>query len=211
MTEPEAPGPAGPGEPFRAPGPAGPGEPFRAPKPEETLEAPKPAPPGTVGPGEPFRANEFYEQLLKLKAEFENYRKRVDRERTEWIQSGRAALLNKLLPLYDVLLQAHEQVAKSPADGATKDITKGLELIFKEFTKVFESEGVKEIETVGKPYHYDQHEALGFVETDEWADGTVVEELQRGYLLGGKVLRPARVRVAKAKAQKADLTEESKH
>ncbi|MBI4348782.1 MAG: nucleotide exchange factor GrpE [Elusimicrobia bacterium] len=150
--------------------------------------------------------NEFYEQLLKLKAEFENYRKRVDRERPEWIQTGRSGLLNKLLPLYDVLLHAHEQVASAEASGPAKEIVKGLELIFKEFTKVFESEGVTPIETVGKPYHYDQHEALGFVETDEWVEGTVVEELQRGYLLNGKVLRPARVRVAKTK--QADLKSE---
>ncbi|MBI5201563.1 MAG: nucleotide exchange factor GrpE [Elusimicrobia bacterium] len=164
---------------------------------EEPKAAPQPAPP----------ANEFYDQLLKLKAEFENYRKRVDRERPEWIQSGRSSLLDKLLPLYDVLLQAHEQVQKAPVD----DLTKGLELIFKEFTKLFESEGVTPVETVGKPYDYNQHEALGFVETDEWQEGTVVEELQRGYLLKGKVLRPARVRVAKAKAQEADLPQESKH
>jgi molecular chaperone GrpE len=58
---------------------------------------------------------------------------------------------------------------------------------------------VKVIETVGKPYHYDLHEALGSVETDEHPEGTVVEELQRGYTWHGKVLRPARVRIAKAK------------
>ena len=101
-----------------------------------------------------------------------------------------------------MLLQAHDQVAKAGANGASKDIATGLELIFKEFTKVFESEGVRPIETVGKPYHYDQHEAMGFVETDEQPDGTIVEELQRGYLLNGKVLRPARVRIAKAKETK---------
>lgn len=147
-------------------------------------------------------AKEFFGELIKLKAEFENYRKRVDRERPDLIQAGRAGVLDKLLPLYDVLLQAHEQVAKSHGDGPSKDIVKGLELIFKEFSKVFESEGVKPIETVGKPYNYDQHEAMGYVETDRHPEGTIAEEIQRGYTLKGKVLRAARVRIAKAPAAK---------
>ncbi|MCX5790322.1 MAG: nucleotide exchange factor GrpE, partial [Elusimicrobia bacterium] len=143
---------------------------------------------------------DYYEQLLRLKAEFENYRKRMDRERPEWIQLGKAGLLDKLLPLYDLLLQAHDQITNGQAAGA--DIAKGLELIFKEFTKVFEAEGVRTIESVGKPYHYDLHEALGAVETDEHPEGTVVDELQRGYTVKGKVLRPARVRIAKPAQKK---------
>jgi len=146
----------------------------------------------------PEAGPDYYDQLLHLKAEFENYRKRVDRDRPEWVQMGRAALLDKLLPLYDLLLQAHERIAKAPAGDANEDIAKGLELIFKEFTKVFESEGVAVIESVGKPYHYDLHEALGSVETDQYPEGTVIEELQKGYTFKGKVLRPARVRIAKA-------------
>ena len=145
---------------------------------------------------------DYYEQLLRLKAEFENYRKRMDRERPEWIQLGKAGLLDSLLPLYDLLLQAHDQITNGQTAGADADIAKGLELIFKEFTKVFEAEGVRTIESVGKPYHYDLHEALGAVETDEHPEGTVVDELQRGYIVKGKVLRPARVRIAKPAQKK---------
>ncbi len=143
---------------------------------------------------------DYYDQLLRLKAEFENYRKRVDREKPEWIQLGRAALLDRLLPLYDVLSKAHEQVLKASAAEQSKDLVEGLELIFKEFTKIFESEGVAAIEAIGKPYHHDLHEVLGFIETNERPEGEVVEELQRGYTLHGKVLRPARVRIAKSLA-----------
>lgn len=172
--------------------------------PSDAISEPVPAIPAAEAArivAEPAR--EYFGELLKLKAEFENYRKRVDRERPEWFQSGRAATLEKLLPLYDVLLQAREQVAKAGEKGASKDIVKGLELIFKEFSKAFESEGVTAMETVGKPYHYDLHEAMGYVETDAHPDGTVVEELQRGFMLKGKVLRPARVRIAKAKDERA--------
>ena len=148
-------------------------------------------------------AAELYGQLLRLKADFENYRKRVDREKPEWIKMGEIGLLSRLLPLYDVLLQAHDQVMKASNSGgnSSKELIAGLELLFKEFTKIFESEGVKVIETVGKPYHHDLHEVLGAVETDQHPEGTVVEELQRGYTFHDKVLRPARVRIAKA-AQK---------
>lgn len=145
-------------------------------------------------------AKDFYDQLLRLKAEFENYRKRVDREKPELVRYGRTQLLSRLLPLYDVLLAAHEQVvrhAELAQDGAAAELTRGLEMIFKEFTRLFESEGVAVIESAGKPYDFNLHEVLGQAEGTDAPSGTVVEELQRGYTLDGKTLRPAKVRVAK--------------
>jgi molecular chaperone GrpE len=138
----------------------------------------------------------LYDQLLRLKAEFENYRKRVDREKPDLVRYGRTQLLEKLLPLYDVLLSAHEQLLKAGAPAS--ELAKGLELIFKEFTKLFQAEGVASIDSVGKPYDFDKHEVMGQVESEQPA-GTVVEELQRGYTFEGKVLRPAKVKVAKEK------------
>jgi len=140
----------------------------------------------------------YYDQLLRLKAEFENFRKRVDREKPELIHHGKRDVLEKMLPLYDVLLAAHDQVAQT--DGAEGELVRGLEMIFQEFTKLFEAEGVGVIASVGERYDFDRHEVLGQVETDEYAEGIVVEELQRGYLIGGKVARAAKVRVAKKKA-----------
>ncbi|MBI5598057.1 MAG: nucleotide exchange factor GrpE [Elusimicrobia bacterium] len=140
----------------------------------------------------------LYDQLLRLKAEFENYRKRVDREKPELVRLGKLELIEKLLPLHDVLNAAHLQVAQS-ADGSAlpaAELIRGLEMIFKEFAKLFEAEGVSAIEAVGKPYDFDRHEVMGQVETAEAPEGTVVEELQRGYTLGGRTLRPAKVRVA---------------
>ena len=140
------------------------------------------------------------DQLLRLKAEFENYRKRVDRDRPQWERAGKSRLLEKLLPLYDVLLSAHEAVLrhKERLEGSG-ELATGLELIFKEFTKLFEAEGVAVISSLGKPYDFNLHEALGQVETAEAPEGTVVDEVARGYTLEGKVLRPARVRIAKKK------------
>jgi molecular chaperone GrpE len=147
-------------------------------------------------------AKQLLDQLIRLKAEFENYRKRVDREKPELVRLGKSALIERLLPLYDVLAAAHLQVARAaegePASSA--ELTRGLELIFKEFAKLFEAEGVSAMECVGKPYDFDRHEAMGQVETDQAPEGTVVEELQRGYTFGGKTLRHAKVRVAAPKA-----------
>jgi len=102
------------------------------------------------------------------------------------------------LPLYDVLLSAHEAVLrhKERLEGS-EELATGLELIFKEFTKLFEAEGVAVISSLGKPYDFNLHEVLGQVETAEAPEGTVVDEVARGYTLEGKVLRPARVRIAR--------------
>lgn len=146
-------------------------------------------------------SKQLLDQLIRFKAEFENYRKRVDREKPELVRLGRSDLIERLLPLYDVLTSAHQQVARA-ADGepaSAAELTRGLEMIFKEFAKLFEAEGVSAIECLGKPYDFDRHEAMGQVETDEAPEGTVVEELQRGYTFGGKTLRHAKVRVAAPK------------
>jgi len=143
---------------------------------------------------------QYFEQLLRLKADYENYRKRVDREKPELIRHGKTELLEKMIPLYDVLLSAHDQIARRAGDGegaAADELVRGLEMIFQEFTKLFKAEGVCAIAAVGERYDFDRHEVLGQVETDEYDEGVVVEELQRGYLIGGRVFRAAKVRIAK--------------
>lgn len=144
------------------------------------------------------------DQLIRMKAEFENFRKRADRDRPALIRHGQDGVLIGLLPLYDSLLSAHEQVqahaqAGEETEASTSEIIRGLDLMFKEFTKFFENEGIALMDAVGEPYNVDRHEVLGQVETDEYEDGTVVEVLQRGYLLRDRTLRAAKVRIAKKK------------
>lgn len=152
---------------------------------------------------------DYYGQLLCLKADFENYRKRVEKERPEFVKFGKAEILLKLLPLYDLLMQAHLHVVKmkdGPGDdpAATQDIIKGLEMIFKEFSKVFEAEGIRPMEVVGKPYDPMASEIIGMDEGTEENDGLVTAEFQKGFYYGDKVLRPARVKIAKKKAPAAE-------
>ena len=153
-------------------------------------EAKVPAPEAPATPPAP----DYYGQLVRLKAEFENYRKRVDRDRPEWLKLGRAEVVAKFLPLYDLLQHAHQEVRAGHADTP---LAKGLEAIFREFEKLFKEEGVTPIEAAGKPFDPHFHEAFGFVEMPGIEEGAVAEVLQAGYLLGDKVLRPARVRLQK--------------
>lgn len=137
---------------------------------------------------------DYYGQLLRLKAEFENYRKRVDREKPEWIKLGRAETVAKLLPLYDVLQHAHQEVRAGHADTP---LAKGMEAIFKEFEKLFREEGVTPLDPLGKPFDPHTQEAFGFVDKPGFEEGAVADVLQAGYLLGEKVLRTAKVRLQK--------------
>lgn len=146
------------------------------------------------------QAEDYYNQLLRLQADFENYRKRVEKEKPELIKWGKAEILAKLLPLYDLLLAAHNHVNSAKDGGNSDDVLKGLEMIFKEFSKVFEAEGLRPMEPVGKPYDPMASEILGVVEGTDENDGLVTEELQKGFYYGEKILRPARVKIAKKKA-----------
>ncbi len=153
---------------------------------EEIEEAPEPV------AAEP--APDYYDQLLRLKAEFENYRKRVDREKPEWFRIGRAEVLGKLLPLFDLLQHAHQEVLTGHADTP---LAKGMEAIFREFDKLFKQEGVTRIEPLGKSFDPHFHEVFGFVDKPDVEEGAVADVLQAGYLLDDKVLRTAKVRLQK--------------
>ena len=157
-----------------------------------------------VEPGveaEPFAAAvekkaepDYFKQLLLLKAEFENYRKRVDRDRPEWVKLGRAEVIAKLLPLHDLLQHAHDEVKTGHADTP---LAKGLDAIFREYEKLFREEGVSHLDPLGKPFDPHYHEAIGFVDKEGFTEGAVADVLQTGFLLGDKVLRTAKVRLQK--------------
>ena len=139
----------------------------------------------------------YYDQLLRLKADFENFRKRSDREKPELMRFGRAAVVAKLLPVYDLLEQAHRQIQAQHSDT---ELAKGMEGIFKEFQKIFKEEGVTLMEPVGRPYDPTSQEVLGTVAKEGVEEGVVVDVLQNGYMLEDRVLRTAKVRIAKKEA-----------
>jgi molecular chaperone GrpE len=127
---------------------------------------------------------------LRLQADMENFRKRQTRRADETIAAERERLLRLVLPVADNLARALSH------DGqGDKSLRQGIELTYRELMRLLEAEGVTHIEVVGQPFAPELHEAVATVTADAEA-GTVVEELERGYILGGRLLRPARVVVA---------------
>lgn len=134
----------------------------------------------------------LYDQLLRRQADFENYRKRTEREQREFRQYTEAALVESLLPVLD----AFERALAAPGSENAEEYRKGVELIYKQLFDILARAGLKPVEAVGKPFDPHYHHAVERVETAEHPDHEVLGELQRGYLLKDRLLRPALVRVA---------------
>lgn len=136
----------------------------------------------------------LYDQLLRRQAEFENYRRRVEREKVEAYERTRAGVLLELLPVLDNFERALESLENSQADADA--LRKGVELIHKQLSDALTKLGLQPFESVGKAFDPHLHEAVSLEQTEEHADNTVIEEFQRGYKLGDRLLRPAKVKVA---------------
>ncbi len=137
--------------------------------------------------------DEHYDRLLRLTAEFDNYRKRTERERRELIEQAAGDLLGDLLPIVDDLERA---LAADARDGDA--YRRGVEIIHKQMIDVMARRGVAPIEAVGADFDPTLHQAVVHEPSDGHRDGEVVEELRRGYTLRGRLLRASMVKVAKA-------------
>jgi molecular chaperone GrpE len=133
------------------------------------------------------------DRLLRLAAEFDNFRKRVDRDRREQADAAMAAALEDLLPIIDNLDRALE----APTGSDAEVYRKGVELIHRQMTDVLVKRGVTPIEAVGADFDPRIHQAVMHEFSAKHRDGEVMEELRRGYMLGDRLLRPAMVKVAR--------------
>ncbi|HMB90146.1 MAG TPA: nucleotide exchange factor GrpE [Rhodothermales bacterium] len=141
------------------------------------------------------------EQVLRQAAEFQNYRRRMEREYARQLQRGQIQVIEPMLNVLDDFrrsLDAAEQVAEQNEGGAAYDALKaGVELVYQNFSDVLNKLGVEYIEAVGQPFDEHLHEALMQQSAPEGTEpGTVLAEMQRGYRLGDRVLRHSRVIVA---------------
>jgi molecular chaperone GrpE len=143
-------------------------------------------------------AEENYDRLLRVSAEFENYKKRTAREMADFKKFANQSLLRELLPIIDNLELAIKAAAEAP-DGKNACLLDGVELTRKEILKVFENFHVEPIDALGKPFDPNFHEAVMREESDEHPENTVVNELQKGYLVHDRLLRPSMVVVAMPK------------
>lgn len=141
------------------------------------------------------------DRLLRLTAEYDNYRRRSIADREEAVRHGRRAVLVPILDVYDDLtrsLDAARRAAQQDVGSASFDaLSQGIELVYQKFADALEKVGVTPIEAVGKPFDESEHEAMMQQPApDDTASGTVLAEIQPGYRLGDRVLRHARVIVA---------------
>ncbi len=137
---------------------------------------------------------ELTDTLQRLQAEFENYKKYVEKSKAEFVKYAQAELIDKLLPVLD----SFELALKNTKDK--EKLLKGVELIYTQLYSLLEKQGLKKIESKGK-FNPHLHEVLLKEESDEEED-TILEELQKGYMLDDKVLRHSKVKVSKCKSQK---------
>jgi molecular chaperone GrpE len=135
---------------------------------------------------------ELHTTLVRRQADFENFRKRVERERQSERERALAGLIEGLLPVVD----AFERALDSEGHQALAEYRKGVELIHRQLMAVLEKRGLKSMKVKGEKFDPNLHHAVERVHTDEYEDGTVIDEVQPGYYLHDRVLQPAMVRVA---------------
>ena len=140
------------------------------------------------------KAEDYYDQLLRLKAEFDNYRKRMEREKSDARRWGKEEIVLRLVSLMDVMEQAELAAHRAPD---IKAVIFGLDMLYGEFKRLLKEEGLEEVPALeGEPYDHNLQEAVETVESDG-AEGRILNVLQKGYRFQGALFRPARVKISK--------------
>jgi molecular chaperone GrpE len=149
-------------------------------------------------------AKENYDRLLRMAADFENYKKRAAKEKEEWTKFANEDLLKGVLPFIDNLERAVNHAQKVNDTGV---LIEGVRLTLQQLLQALNKFGLSSFESIGKPFDPAVHEAMLVVETDQYEPNQVIEEFQKGYLLNDRLLRPATVSVSKP-LEKEVLTSE---
>jgi len=137
---------------------------------------------------------DYKDKYLRALAELDNYKKRARKEKEEIIERANERLMLELIPVLDNFDRGIE-AAKNSEDF--ENFYKGVELIYKGFKEIVEREGLQSFSAIGDEFDPSKHEAVSLVESDEHAPDTVLDEIYKGYLLNGKLIRPAKVVVSK--------------
>ena len=150
------------------------------------------------------KAKEYRTRLVYFQADMENYRKRVNKDFEEITKYGSQRLILKLLPIVDELEYAIEAGKKNKRNNG---LIEGVEIVLIKFYEVLENEGVSKIDAIGKPFEPSKHEATENIITEEFKEGTIIEETRKGYVFKERVIRPSLVKVT-IKPKKEDLKQE---
>ena len=140
--------------------------------------------------------DDLHDRWMRSAAEFENYRRRTERERRELSEAAAADLIRDLLPIVDDFERALSSA--DAASGAGPEFRRGVELIHKQLIEALRKRGAQPFDSVGQPFDPSWHEAVAWEPAGDRPDGEITAELRRGYRLGTRLLRPAQVKVAKA-------------
>lgn len=138
--------------------------------------------------------DEYYDLLLRKTAEFDNYRKRIERDRQAQTEAAAAAVVEDLLPLMDDLERA---LQADPGTEGAEAYRRGVELIHRQLGDILRKRGVVALEALGADFDPHLHQAVAYDPAEGRRDGEIIEEFRRGYQLGDRLLRPSMVRVAK--------------
>lgn len=146
-------------------------------------------------------AARFKDQLLRVAADFDNFRKRTRRELEEAERRGRDDLLKELLPVFDNIERAAAHVSTAEETGGVKALAEGIDLVLRQFFDTLKKLGIERVPSVGEPFDPAVHEAIQHLETSEFPPGTIAAEVQAGYRSAERLVRPALVVVAKAPSE----------
>ncbi len=141
-------------------------------------------------------SDECYDKWLRAHAELDNARKRMNKEKEEFLKFANEDLIIRLIPIVDNFDRALVSVKHTDETDA---VLKGVKMVQKELHSLFKDHGVEVIESMSKKFDPHLHEAIAVVETDEYPEDTIIEEVQTGYTLKGRLIRPSIVKVSKKK------------
>jgi molecular chaperone GrpE len=133
-----------------------------------------------------------HDMYLRALADYDNYRRRIERERATAARSGKREIILQLLEVLDGFDRALQHV-----DDAPSSVSEGLQLLHRKLLGLLEAQGVTPLQSLGETFNPELHDAIGTVKSEDVEPGTVADEVQRGYRWGDDLLRPARVRVAR--------------
>ncbi|NQT22293.1 MAG: nucleotide exchange factor GrpE [Candidatus Omnitrophica bacterium] len=137
--------------------------------------------------------DEYHDKYLRTEAEFVNARKRMERDSRDFVKFANENIISELFPILDSFDSAMQQMENKQKESPFLD---GLKMLQKKFHKVLEDNGLLVVDSLGEKFDPIKHEAVMKIESDKYKEGCVAEELRKGYMLNGKVLRPAMVKVS---------------
>ncbi len=141
-----------------------------------------------------MKAQEYLDGWQRARADFANYKKRVEREQAQAYQNAAASIFKRFLDVLDDLDRA---LKNKPQEGEAAAWSSGIELVYRKFLSILEAEGVTVMQAQGEFFDPNLHEAISQEDNDHYESGQIIEVVKNGYVMGDKVLRPALVRVAK--------------